>query len=160
MRCPLCRELCWNGDDARGSWRQPQGLWLPNHTVVTGGGGGGVVVVVVQRPPLPTSPPHSRGAHLALVGLCFPHSTAASPFLLPSILPSTQAACFISPPCSRSQGGGRRHAKVLIVLMEMANTQPFHLAAQKQRLLGMQLPTIGESKIFVRYSNKINIPNY
>lgn len=41
-----------------------------------------------------------------------------------------QAAC--------SPGGGRRQAEVLIVLMKMANTHPFHLAAQKQRLLGMQ----------------------
>lgn len=41
-----------------------------------------------------------------------------------------QAAC--------SPGGCRRQAEVLIVLMKMANTLPFHLAAQKQRLLGMQ----------------------
>lgn len=44
--------------------------------------------------------------------------------------------------------------------MRVANTHPFHLAAQKERLLGMQLPTTGESKIFVRFSNEINIANY
>lgn len=46
--------------------------------------------------------------------------------------------------------------------MRMANTHPLHLAPQKEMLLGMQLPTTGESKIFVRFRNEIinNSPNY
>ena len=39
--------------------------------------------------------------------------------------------------------------------MRTANTHPLHLAAQKERLLGMQLPTTGESEIFVRFRNEI-----
>ena len=46
--------------------------------------------------------------------------------------------------------------------MRMANTHPLHLAPQKEMLLGMQLPTTGESKIFVRFRNEIinNSPSY
>lgn len=133
----MCRGAAPGPGGCRGSCRQRDDWFLRHHTVVSGG----VFIAAVQRLPAPRLP--RRGSQ-ALSG----SRAARRPSLQqtpgprpPGWAPASASSPPRSPcPGARSRGGGRRQAKVLIVLTKMANTHPSHLAAQKERLWECNYP--------------------
>lgn len=147
----------WDRDDAPGSSRQHNDLLLLNHTVVSGGGFGDVVVVVSawQLPGTVLAGSQQRFS----AALCQPLGTASSAPKSSSGWPPP-----LPPPgprlCAAREGADEIDAEVLIVLMKMANTHPFHLAAQRRGCWGCNYPLQERVKYLSGLAIKLISPDY